>query len=155
MKKIFIIALLIFNFVIFAETGYTGTEWYTPKNIVIKSLLLSPVDKGDNDFIYIKEKNILGEKTIVSYYFSVPDDLSKIKDFSQDELLWLTGIGYLIPKEKTELLLKKYNIQVSKLFIKNMKKNFNTLVNKVIIEDKENKINIDKLDLQGFRIIKH
>ena len=117
MKKIFIIALLIFNFVIFAETGYTGTEWYTPKNIVIKSLLLSPVDKGDNDFIYIKEKNILNERTVVCYYFSVPDDLSKIKDFSQDELLWLTGIAYLIPKEKTELLLKKYNNQVLKLFI--------------------------------------
>ena len=148
MKKIFVVALLIFNFVIFAETGYTGTEWYTPKNIVIKSLLLSPVGNGDNAFIYIKEKNILNERTVVCYYFSAPDDLSKAEDFSIDELFQLTGIGYLIPKEKTELLLKKYNIQVSKLFIKNMKKNLNTLVNKVIIEDKENKINIDKLDLQ-------
>ncbi|MBC6720305.1 hypothetical protein, partial [Treponema sp. Marseille-Q4130] len=92
MKKIFVVALLIFNFVIFAETGYTGTEWYSPKNIVIKSLFLNSIINGDNDKTYIKEKNILGEKTIVSYYFSVPDDLSKIKDFSQDELLWLTGI---------------------------------------------------------------
>ena len=139
MKKIFsLFFVIVFSFIVHAETGYSNVEWYTETYNVVNSLkLYSPYDAKSHIaplmkypyLEYLREKNILGTRTDISYYFGFPQNLSRVKDLRFDgSKRWLIGIVYILSKEKTSTLLDKYNNQVAKIFIKNGEKELEDMV---------------------------
>lgn len=95
MKKLLTTLLILFlSLGLFAETGYTGIEWGTPKSCF--------KFEEDVEDAGIKTRTMQGEETKVYYSF--------YKDI-------FDGISYSISTEKTKQLLKKYSDKIGTLKI--------------------------------------
>ena len=120
MKKIFsFIFGAVFIFSAFSETGYNNIEWYTEENMVCKQIdLYAAFDESmektldlNNSGVDVKVavKTILGERSLVNYFFTnIGYQLPKNK---RDEKYKLVAISYIVPKEKTNVILKRFPIQ--------------------------------------------
>lgn len=120
MKKIFVLFLLtVFSFIAHTETGYRGLEWYTEESIAGNQIdLYSAFDETIEKTLDLRDsgveikvavKTLLGERSLVNYFFTnIGYQLPKNK---RDEKYKLVAISYIVPKEKTNVILKRFPIQ--------------------------------------------